>query len=118
MEDTNLYTVRLRAMLVIYIFLFKWPLKPARPREAQRFEPPPLHVGCPAEPCAGCWSPAQALPCRDDAARPTNPPGTPPLPRLPERFALHVLVRDAVVHQGLVPHRVAGVAQGLRPQLV
>lgn len=37
---------------------------------------------------------------------------------LPEGFPLHVLVGDAVVHQGLVPHRVPGVAQRLRPQLV
>lgn len=37
---------------------------------------------------------------------------------LPEGFPLHVLIRDAVVHQGLIPHRVTGVAQRLRPQLV
>lgn len=36
----------------------------------------------------------------------------------PERFPLHVLVGDAVVHQGLVPHGVPGVAQRLCPQLI
>jgi len=44
--------------------------------------------------------------------------GTPQLLCLPEGFPLHVLICDAVVHQGLIPHGVTGVAQSLRPQLI
>lgn len=44
--------------------------------------------------------------------------GIPQLRCLPEGFPLHVLICDAVVHQGLIPHGVTGVAQRLRPQLI
>lgn len=43
-------------------------------------------------------------------------PSTPP--RAPEGLPLHVLLCDAVVHEGFVPNGVPGVAQGLCPELV
>lgn len=38
--------------------------------------------------------------------------------RVPERFADHILVGDAVVGQGLAPHGVERVVQGLGPKFV
>ena len=38
--------------------------------------------------------------------------------QLPECFADHILISDAVVGQGLTPDRVEGVTQGLGAQLV
>ena len=37
---------------------------------------------------------------------------------LPECFSGHVGSCDAMVHEGLAPHRVQGVLQGLCPQLI
>lgn len=37
---------------------------------------------------------------------------------VPERFADHILVSDAVVGQGLTPHRVECVVQGLGSKFV
>lgn len=36
----------------------------------------------------------------------------------PEGLTLHVLIRQAVIGERLIPHRVAGVSQGLCAQLV
>lgn len=41
-----------------------------------------------------------------------------PRPFSPESFARHLLVADAVVDQGLVPHGVQGVFECLGAQLV
>lgn len=38
--------------------------------------------------------------------------------RLPECFADHILIGDAVVGQGLTPDRVEGVAQGLGAKFI
>lgn len=38
--------------------------------------------------------------------------------RAPERFADHILVGDAVVGQGLAPHGVESVVQGLGSQFI
>lgn len=38
--------------------------------------------------------------------------------RVPERFADHILIGDAVVGQRLTPYRVEGVTQSLGPELI
>lgn len=45
-------------------------------------------------------------------------PVRPPAQRVPEGFSLHVLVRDAVIDESLIPDRVPSVPEGFGPKLV